>query len=134
MIRLRNRGITIIVSSHILAELEDYCTDMLVIRDGEIKSHVILAEHQVNENTIIEIRLRKLLKNHLKLIEKYDNISDTQVADNTVLASFNGNQNQQEAFLKYLITKGVPVYQFTPEQKTLKSAYMDLAEKKRVEI
>ena len=31
---LRDQGITCIVSSHILAELEDYCTDMLVIKNG----------------------------------------------------------------------------------------------------
>jgi ABC-2 type transport system ATP-binding protein len=32
--RLGGEGMTILVSSHILAELEDYCTDMLMIRDG----------------------------------------------------------------------------------------------------
>ena len=33
---LKQDGMTIIVSSHILAELEEYCTAMLVIRDGRI--------------------------------------------------------------------------------------------------
>lgn len=33
---LNGQGVTIIVSSHILAELEDYCTTMLILRDGKI--------------------------------------------------------------------------------------------------
>ena len=36
---LQREGMTLVVSSHILAELEDYCTDMLVLRDGEIAEH-----------------------------------------------------------------------------------------------
>lgn len=33
---LRQQGMTLLVSSHILAELDDYSTDMLVIRNGRI--------------------------------------------------------------------------------------------------
>jgi ABC-2 type transport system ATP-binding protein len=33
---LAGDGMTLIVSSHILAELEDYCTEMLMLRDGEV--------------------------------------------------------------------------------------------------
>ena len=42
---LRARGKTLIVSSHILNELEDYCTDMLIIRSGRVADHVLLSEH-----------------------------------------------------------------------------------------
>ena len=44
MRRLRHTGKTIIVSSHILNELEDYCTAMLVIRDGKMSEHVTLKD------------------------------------------------------------------------------------------
>lgn len=33
---LAETGVTLLVSSHILAELEDYCTDMLVLREGKL--------------------------------------------------------------------------------------------------
>ena len=39
LLQLREQGITIIVSSHILSELEDYCTHMLVLRDGKLIQH-----------------------------------------------------------------------------------------------
>ena len=37
--QLQKQGMTLIVSSHILAELEDYCTSMLVLRNGKLISH-----------------------------------------------------------------------------------------------
>lgn len=37
--RLGGGDICIVVSSHILAELDDYCTDMLVLRDGRVVDH-----------------------------------------------------------------------------------------------
>jgi ABC-2 type transport system ATP-binding protein len=33
---LAGDGMTLIVSSHILSELEDYCSEMLMLRDGEV--------------------------------------------------------------------------------------------------
>jgi ABC-2 type transport system ATP-binding protein len=36
LIKLRDEGMTLIVSSHILAELDDYATEMLIIQDGRL--------------------------------------------------------------------------------------------------
>lgn len=46
LIDLKARGMTIIVSSHILAELEDYCTHMMVIDDGKCLKHLDVQETQ----------------------------------------------------------------------------------------
>lgn len=132
MIRLRNKGITIIVSSHILAELEDYCTDMLIIRDGEIKSYVILSEHQALQETTLQISFQDADEKHLKIIETYAGVSEMKVSENSVALSFAGDETKQAEFLRHLISKKVPIFQFTPTQKTLKAAYMDLADKKEV--
>lgn len=45
---LRAKGKTIIVSSHILGELEDYCTGMLVLHDGRLAGH---ADHGTDPMT-----------------------------------------------------------------------------------
>lgn len=39
LVLLAQEGITMLVSSHILSELEDYCTNMLVLREGKIVKH-----------------------------------------------------------------------------------------------
>ncbi len=34
LLTLRDQGMTLVVSSHILAELEDYCSEMIIIDHG----------------------------------------------------------------------------------------------------
>ncbi len=36
LVALKDGGMTLVVSSHILAELEDYCSEMIIIEDGRI--------------------------------------------------------------------------------------------------
>lgn len=43
--QLQAQGMTLIVSSHILSELDEYCTHILSIRDGRIESHEALTPH-----------------------------------------------------------------------------------------
>jgi len=128
MIRLRERGMTIIVSSHILAELEDYCSDMLIIRDGKIKSHVILSEHQVSQQTSIKISAEKLLKKHLTLIEKYEGVTNLEKqTDTAITIEFESDETKQADLLQFLISKDIKIYEFSPTQKTLQGTYMNLA-------
>lgn len=134
MIRLRKRGITIVVSSHILAELEDYCTDMLVIRDGEIKSHITLTEHQSNSETELHIKMQIIEDKFVEIIKGYEGVSNIRVSENTVILNYSGKHEKQVKLLNFLISKKVPIYHFMPSQKTLQSAYMDLADKKKVEV
>ncbi|MCB1563487.1 MAG: ABC transporter ATP-binding protein [Alphaproteobacteria bacterium] len=127
MVRLKNRGMTIIVSSHILAELEEYCTDMLVIRDGEIKSHIILEEHRAAQEAVLRIGLQTTDQKYIKIIESYTGVSGVRIAGHSVALAFNGGPDRQVTFLKYLVGKDVPVSEFTVMQKSLQAAYMELA-------
>lgn len=128
MIALKRKGMTIIVSSHILAELEDYCTDMLVIRDGEIKSHILLKEHQKQAETIVHLVTGELDDAQKTLITGFEGVSAlTANPEGGYDCTINGDQERQAALLVHLIRNSVTVYEFTPIKKTLKAAYMDLA-------
>lgn len=133
ILRLQQKGMTIIVSSHILAELEEYCTDMLVIREGEIKSHVSLKEHTQNQLAIIQITLNTVDKKNISTIETYEGVDNLKVKDNIVEFSFNDHSQEQQKLLKYLIDENLPISSFTPVKKTLQEAYMDLAEEKEAQ-
>ncbi len=127
ILMLRSRGMTLIVSSHILAELEDYCTDMLVLREGEIKSHVILKDHQSTAETTIQIHILGEKERFAPLIAAQTGIREMTASAHGFDCAFEGNEQAQGALLAALVQAGVPLHAFTPDQKTLKTAYMDLA-------
>lgn len=130
MLRLKARGMTIIVSSHILAELEDYCTDMLVIRDGEIKTHVILKEHQKQTETTLHIAITMPDERYQAVLASFEGIHNIKATPEGIDCTAPEDENLHAALLAYLVKNDVPVRAFIPEKKTLTAAYMDIAAEK----
>ena len=89
-IALKNSGMTLIVSSHILAELEDYSTDMLVLKDGKIlqQQAVVIDANQQLINIAIELvhiadaeKLHHVIKDlpSVHLVDIASNIANIQL-------------------------------------------------------
>ena len=128
ILSLRETGYTLLVSSHILAELEDYCTDMLVIRDGRIAEHVYLAEHQKTQKTEITIGVLGLSDEDMAIFETEKDLDNLRrEGDDIVVCETDYTPEEQAKLLARLLRKKLKVYQFSPHQTSLQKAYMDLA-------
>lgn len=55
LLNLQKQGLTILVSSHILTELEHYCTHMLVIHQGKILDHRSLSGESDMQSIYLEL-------------------------------------------------------------------------------
>jgi len=130
ILTLREEGYTMVVSSHILAELEDYCTDMLVMRDGRIVEHVYLSEHlSRDKNKLLMIGITGLSEKHIKTLKEDKAISDVKKGGgDIVMCRTAASPEELNRLLKRLLQKKLPVYQFAVQQKSLQKAYMELAE------
>ena len=56
LLQLQREGMTILVSSHILSELDEYCSHMLVIKQGQIQAFQAL--HGEAQSATQTVRLR----------------------------------------------------------------------------
>jgi ABC-2 type transport system ATP-binding protein len=128
MLKLKQRNMTIIVSSHILAELEDYCTDMLVLRDGRIADHIMLEKHRSEASCILKISVKGLTKEQGELISNQRGITSVEIKGDVIECFHAGSDDDRASLLKFLMAQGLPIYAFEARQKTLQKAYMDLAE------
>ena len=127
---LQAQGMSILVSSHILAELEEYCTAMLVLRDGAIQQHVSLASHQQEKG----ITLRVSLTSSLSVEHEAIILSNTEgqkalvSADRkTVHITASTDPATHHSLLKVLITKDIPVSGFAVEETSLQSLYLQIS-------
>ncbi len=128
VLSLRAQGMTIVVSSHILAELEDYCTEMLVIREGRICEHISLQAHEARAAVEIEISLTGAAAAHLPFIAGRAGVSAALVAgERAVTCQFEGDEAAQARLLAELVVAGVPLCGFHAQRKSLQAAYMDIA-------
>lgn len=126
---LRARGKTMIVSSHILNELEDYCTDMLIIRDGRVADHVLLSDHAQKSQRVLYISLRGGAAAHRAALLAQAGIVSADVEGDIAACRFEGDDTAQQSLLAALMTAGLPLYSFAAEQHSLQDAYMRATDK-----
>ena len=123
ILSLAKDGMTIVVSSHILAELEDYSTQMLMIRDGAVAGGGVVAAgsgHQDGHR--MEVTFAEA---PLDLAERLANLGITveQVSGDTATLILAEGQDDS-ALLAQLIGAGLKVRSFQAARKTLEDAYL----------
>lgn len=130
---LQAQGMTIMVSSHILAELEEYCTAMLVIRGGKIINHTSLHDHITAQYvTLIASFLHTPTAEQKHRIEElYGTLYAPLIWHDhhlTMNAPLDGQK--QHEILSELIKCGLSVYKFAAEEKSLQTLYLEMAHQK----
>ena len=56
LLKLQKEGMTILVSSHILSELDEYCSHMLVIKQGQMQAFQALHDERQPETQTVRLR------------------------------------------------------------------------------
>jgi len=122
---LRDAGMTLLVSSHILAELEGYCTDMIIMRDGRIVDQQRLG---VNDAALRRLRL-DLAAPHPALLSRLlamPGVSQVTIGEDERMATFliSGGLAEQHALLRALVESGVAVAGLREDRAGLQDAYL----------
>jgi len=126
---LSRMGKTILVSSHILSELADFCTSIGVIERGkllasgsiqeiqkELRSHRVLKVRLIDESPQ---RFEHVFKGHTAV--KAESVN---TIDRTLSAEFEGDGAAQADLLRKLIDAGAVVESFDEEQLSLEDVFM----------
>lgn len=128
--QLKAHGMTLLVSSHILSELDEYCTHMLVIQDGQIKQHSKIVSHQgdhlLDDNATLPIVLRfakTLTSEDLQVIRQAPHIQQLQFSDQHVTASIASDPLQRVELIRYLIEHQLLLIGIEPIKESLLQSY-----------
>lgn len=126
MVALRDSGITIMVSSHILAELSDYSSEMLVLRSGAMVEHRPLSGESSNRNLkIMEVRLTGEARMWTDAALAFDGVTAATADGNKLQITIDVSRCTAAALLQHLIGLGVAVESFTEERVDLQQAYIN---------
>jgi ABC-2 type transport system ATP-binding protein len=120
---LNSKGTTILVSSHILSELQDYSTDLIILKKGEIIEKKVLREIDALKRKII-IKITSGVDDIKNYLADFDKIKILQIDNNNIIIDFAGNEDDQHELLRDLINKEFKVLEFTVEQTTLQDEYL----------
>ncbi|MDW5417019.1 ABC transporter ATP-binding protein [Iodobacter sp. CM08] len=118
--QLQASGMTLLVSSHILAELEAYSSHMLVLRDGKILEHRAL--HQGLACKALQLRLASPNDKLMGILSANPAISLSKADALHAEFDFNGNSAEQALLLAELIQAGLAIISFG--EQNLQQAYL----------
>jgi len=125
--RLAGEGMTIVVSSHILAELEDYSTRMLMLRDGRVAGDGVVAAGEPDaEAALVRIQLAAPHADLAAALAALG-VSVELAGLDEAKVRIAGGAEAEAALLARLIGAGLAVRAFAPIKRTLEQTYLDEA-------
>lgn len=122
--RLREEGMTLIVSSHILAELDEYATSVLIMKEGRIVDHTAVEQLAVYSD-ILEVSVSNvdLLRS---VVASYEPALSYVLEDSKLMINLSGRGEEQERLLQHLVSSGVGVREFHVKRRSLQDQYLNV--------
>jgi len=125
LIDLSKKDITVVVSSHILGELEKIATHYGIIKKGKMIKEMTSNEFENECRTYIALKSNNLLETKIKLNQKYSKVVEE---DNGYLRIY--DEVLPEEVVTYLYDKNIIVSEIYSSKISLEEYYIDLMEQK----
>lgn len=127
---LREQGKTLIVSSHILSELSELCTDIGIIEQGRMVLHGSMEQifERVNSSNPLLISVFRNKEKALSILKSHPGVQTISVREDEIKLGFLGDRQDEAMLLQQLIDAGVMVSGFMREKGSLESVFMQLTE------
>ena len=121
--RLAGEGMTLLVSSHILAELDEYSTHMLVMRQGRIIESKALGETAPGTH-LVRIVLAREVPGLAQSLAGIGGIRVVEAGTDDAVVEIAGDAQAQSEVLRALVVAGLPVAAFAEERENLHQSYL----------
>lgn len=129
---LREVGMTILISSHVLSDLAELCTSIGIMELGYLVESAPLRElyHRLSRQQIVLSTLGKLdaLQAELRLCRHVDGV-EVMPATSTLKVQFSGDSEAAADLLRSLVQAGIPLTEFHCIHEDLETIFLKLGHK-----
>jgi ABC-2 type transport system ATP-binding protein len=127
---LRDAGTTVLISSHILTELEGFCTSIGLMEKGQMIRSGTIAEITSAETTLRVVRLGWMGPGEAIVrarLEEDPQVSGLMVQGAQAVFKFAGSEEALAAVLAGLVSAGAKVLNFGEVKQTVEDLYLKLS-------
>ena len=127
---LNKRGKTILISSHILPELSQMCTNIGIIENGKMMVSGTVEEIMATRGTAspLVMRFTEGQENGIEVLKKNRLVENVTIKDNSVSILFKGNEEEEAMLLADMIKNGAYVSYFSREESNLESLFIQITD------
>lgn len=127
---LCEEGYTILISSHILTELSDICTNIGIIDMGKMVlqgqiDEIMLSIEAANP---LLITVFKDVDRAAELLRRNPLVTRISIDKNKIAVHFTGSREEEAMLLRQLVEEQIPVVSFMREQTSLETLFFHLTE------
>jgi len=125
---LQRLGKTILISSHILSELEDLCNKVGIIEKGRLlySGPMLDIQRRLQEAKTILVELREPSEEALKLIQAQPNISRAALENGKIAIHLQADHQDHSFIADVLVTNGHKILSLTERKMELNEVFMRL--------
>ena len=127
---LQESGKTIVISSHVLSELSELCTDIGIIDQGRmvLEGNIDDILSRVNTSNPLVISVFTNIDKALSILKSHPCVQTISLREQDICVRFAGDAQDEALLLQRLIDSDVLVNGFTREKGSLESVFMQLTE------
>ena len=121
-------GKTIIVSSHILTELADFCTSIGIIEAGRLLASGRIDEitARLSSNVMLQIKVNGDVGAAIDAISERGDIGQITSDGRTIHAEYSGAEDDLDEVLAYLVNRGIRVAGFAETKADLEDIFLKI--------
>ena len=128
---IQSRGKTILISSHILPEISEMCTNLGIIESGRMVISGTVDEILIARNAFAPIHIKFSGKSDLaiEVLKRNHLVQNITINGDDIVVIFNGNNDKSTDLLTDLIGNGARISSFYREESNLEALFMDITSK-----
>ena len=120
--KLQQNGATLLISTHLLSEIESYYSNLLIIKDGHLIRSEGVNKAQTNL-TLIKLKMDEGQASVVNELELNPKVSFQERTADGVTFYFNGDKEQQAKLLKSLVSLNSTISSFEVVPEDLQKKY-----------
>ena len=125
---LKRMGKTIMISSHILSELEEICDHVGIIEHGKLVFSGTMDQirNRMGIQSKVRVRVAAGREKAVELLSALPQIQDVRVINNFISVTFGEGQDGDGLVARILVHGGIDIISLEPEQLKLDDAFLQL--------
>jgi ABC-2 type transport system ATP-binding protein len=127
--KLREMGRTVVISSHILTEMADFCTSVGILEAGRLldSGRVEQILHRLQPDMLLEFDVLDAVPTLLKLLGDHGDAHHVESTDHTVRCRWRGRREGLPELHRTIVAAGVPLVSMATKNDNQEDLYMKIS-------